>query len=345
MQKLSNPSLLLLRNEDELTGNNILVINHSNDGFLSQLAALNPNAQINAFSYNFADHKAVSKVNSVTSYVDHSLPELEQLDLVIYYYPKSKPEAQMMFANIRAVCSSSTRLLVVGENKGGVKSAEKQLKDHAQDCFKLDSAKHCILYEFNQLTPEKCFDITDYHQQFSVKTADQTFNAISVPGVFNHGKLDIGTELLLNNIDLPIKGQALDFGCGAGIIATFMLNKRPELSMHCLDVSALAVYASEQTLKLNGHSGRFILSDGLSEVTEKYDAIISNPPFHTGLSTDYSIAEAFIKNAKHIMNKRASLQIVANSFLKYQPIIEQHFGAYRTIIKNTKFAVYRADNA
>ncbi|MCF2856770.1 methyltransferase [Pseudoalteromonas sp. SMS1] len=343
MQKLSNPSLLLLRNEEELSGNNILVINHSNDGFLSQLAHLNPHAQINAFSYNFADYKAASKVNSVTSYVDHRLPELGDVDLVIYYYPKSKPEALMTLTNIRAICSSETRLLVVGENKGGVKSVEKQLKDHAQASYKLDSAKHCILYEFNQLTLEERFNITDYHQQFSVEAAGQTFEAISVPGVFNHGKLDIGTELLLNNLDLPKSGQVLDFGCGAGLIATFILNAHPKLSMHCLDVSALAVYASEQTLKLNGHNGCFILSDGLSEVTEKYDAIISNPPFHTGLSTDYTISESFIKNAKHSMNKRASLQIVANSFLKYQPIIEQYFGTYSTVIKNTKFAVYRAD--
>ncbi|MBQ4811901.1 16S rRNA methyltransferase [Pseudoalteromonas luteoviolacea] len=343
MQKLSNPSLLLLRNEEELTGKNILVINHSDDGFLSQLATLNPNANINAFSYNFAVHQAAQKLNSVSSFVGHSLPELAQLDLVIYYYPKSKPEAQMMLSNIRAISSSDTRLLVVGENKGGVKSVEKQLKSYAEASFKLDSAKHCILYEFNNLSPEHQFDITHYHQQFRVKAADQEFDAVSVPGVFNHGKLDVGTELLLNNITLPERGQALDFGCGAGIIATFILNKRPNLSMHCLDVSALALYASEQTLKLNGHKGTYILSNGLSEVTEKYDAIISNPPFHTGLSTDYSISEAFIKNAKHIMHKRASLQIVANSFLKYPPIIEQYFGTYSTTIKNTKFAVYHAD--
>ncbi|WP_063380740.1 methyltransferase [Pseudoalteromonas luteoviolacea] len=343
MQKLSNPSLLLLRNEEELIGKNILVINHNDDGFLSQLVKINSDAKINAFSYNFADHQAAQKVNSVSSFVGHSLPALEQLDLIVYYYPKSKPEALMMLSNIRAIATPDTRLLVVGENKGGVKSVEKQLKAYAEASFKLDSAKHCILYEFNKLAPENQFDITDYHQQFSVKAAEQQFDAISVPGVFNHGKLDIGTELLLNNIELPKKGQTLDFGCGAGIIATFLLNKQPDLSMHCLDVSALALYASEQTLKLNGHTGTFILSNGLSEVTEQYDAIVSNPPFHTGLSTDYSISEAFIKNARHIMNKRASLQIVANSFLKYPPIIEQYFGTYSTVIKNTKFAVYRAD--
>ncbi|MDK1288735.1 methyltransferase [Pseudoalteromonas umbrosa] len=342
MQKLSNPSLLLLRNEEELHGAKVLVINHNDDGFLSELTKVNPTAQIYAFSYNFADHLAATKYQNVTSFVNHSLPNIDNLDLVIYYYPKSKPEANMMLTNIRANLGEATRLLVVGENKGGVKSVEKQLKPYAQASYKLDSAKHCILYEFNELTAEDSFDIANYHHTFNVKVAEKNFAAISVPGVFNHGKLDVGTELLLNHLTIPNKGDVLDFGCGAGLIATFMLNTQPNLSLYCLDVSALALYASEQTLKLNGHNGQFILSDGLTQVTTKFDMIVSNPPFHTGLSTDYSIAETFLANAKHMMKKGANLQIVANSFLKYPPIIEQHFAHFKTEIKNTKFAVYQA---
>ncbi|AOT06955.1 methyltransferase [Pseudoalteromonas luteoviolacea] len=342
MQKLSNPSLLLLRNEEELLGEKVLVINHSDDGFLPELTSINSASQIYAFSYNFADHLAASKHQNVTSFVGHSLPSIDNLDLIIYYYPKSKPEANMMLSNIRASLGKTTRLLVVGENKGGVKSVEKQLKPYAHASYKLDSAKHCILYEFNELIEEEHFDIADYHQIFNVKVAAQSFEAVSVPGVFNHGKLDAGTELLLNNLSIPHNGNVLDFGCGAGLIATFMLNERPNLSLFCLDVSALALYASEQTLKMNGHAGHFILSDGLGQVTEKFDAIVSNPPFHTGLNTDYSIAETFLANAKHMMKKGASLQIVANSFLKYPPIIEQHFKHFKTDTKNTKFAVYQA---
>ncbi len=37
MSKLTNPSLLLLRNEDELIGKSILVVNFEQDGFLHEL--------------------------------------------------------------------------------------------------------------------------------------------------------------------------------------------------------------------------------------------------------------------------------------------------------------------
>ncbi|WP_125717101.1 methyltransferase [Pseudoalteromonas rubra] len=342
MQKLTNPSLLLLRNEEELTGQHILVINHQRDGFLFELKQLNPQATISAFSYDFAAHQVATKIAGINSYVSHSLPALNDLDLIIYYYPKSKPEAQMMFDNIRALCSDKTHLLVVGENKGGVKSAEKQLQDKCEAHYKLDSAKHCILYEFAQLQPEACFDIASYQQTFTIAVAGQQFEAVSVPGVFNHGKLDVGTKLLLENLELPAHGSMLDFGCGAGVIATFVLNQSPKVRFSCLDVNALALYACEQTLTLNGHGAELVLSDGLKQLKGRFDAIISNPPFHTGIKTDYDIAEGFIQGAAAHMSKGAQLHIVANSFLKYPPLIEARFGHCDTRIKNTKFAVYRA---
>ncbi|KJY87639.1 16S rRNA methyltransferase [Pseudoalteromonas piscicida] len=340
--QFTNPSLLLLRNEEELIANNILVINHQRDGFLRELKALNPSSAIHAFSFDFADHLHADKIADVKSYVDHQLPQLQDIDLVIYYYPKSKPEAQMVFDNIRHLSTAETRLLVVGENKSGVKSAEKQLKEHAAHCYKLESAKHCILYEFDQLTANPSFDVSHYVQTFSVRIAKTEFTAASLPGVFNHGKLDAGTQLLLENVTLPYKGKVLDFGCGAGLIACYALLNSPTLKFTCLDVNALALFATQQTLALNNLSATLLLSDGLSELNGKFNLILSNPPFHTGLSTDYDIAEQFLHNIKRHMDTKSNIQLVANSFLKYPPILEAQFEQFEVVTKNTKFAIYKA---
>ncbi|MDI4669367.1 16S rRNA (guanine(1207)-N(2))-methyltransferase RsmC [Pseudoalteromonas shioyasakiensis] len=341
MSKLTNPSLLLLRNEDELVGQSILVVNFEQDGFLRELKALNPDAKITAFSYNHANAMYASKIAGIHAVVDHTIPN-GNYDLVIYYYPKAKPEAQMSLDNIRAVCHQDAQLFVVGENKSGVKSVEKQLKDHCGFSNKIDSAKHCILYLFSELTLNDNFAISRYHKQFQVKAGDIEFTAISVPGVFNHGALDVGTAVLLNNAPTVSKGKVLDFACGAGIIATYLGLKQPELEFVCSDVSALATYATEQTLALNDLKGQAILSDGLTDINGKFDLIISNPPFHTGIATDYTIAEAFLSSAKQHLSKQGKLTIVANSFLKYPPILEAQFGQYSTDFKNTKFAVYSA---
>ena len=82
MSKLTNPSLLLLRNEDELVGQSILVVNFEQDGFLRELTALNPDAKITAFSYNHANAMYANKIAGVHAVVDHTIPN-GNYDLVI----------------------------------------------------------------------------------------------------------------------------------------------------------------------------------------------------------------------------------------------------------------------
>ncbi|MEL0649340.1 methyltransferase [Pseudoalteromonas agarivorans] len=339
MSVLTNPSLLLLRNSEELTGKSILVVNFVQDGFLSELKSLNPQSTITAFSYNHANGDFAKNINGIDVLIDHTISG-KGYDLVVLYYPKSKPELLMALDNIRAVIAKDAKLLVVGENKSGVKSIEKQLAGKAEFSNKIDSAKHCVLYSFSDIELNARFDISTYHKQFTIDVANTSFTAISVPGVFNHGGLDAGTKMLLENAPTTKQGKVLDFGCGAGLIATFLGLQNPALEFVCSDVSALATYATEQTLKLNNINGEAILSDGLKNITGKFDLIVSNPPFHTGIATDYTVAETFLANAKQHLTKSGKLNIVANSFLKYPPILETQFENYQTIFKNNKFAVY-----
>ncbi|OUS72539.1 16S rRNA (guanine(1207)-N(2))-methyltransferase [Pseudoalteromonas sp. A601] len=339
MSALTNPSSLLLRNSESLNAESILVVNFVQDGFLSQLKSLNPNSKITAFSYNHANGQFANNLNGIDVCISHEITE-QQFDLVIYYYPKSKPEALMTLDNIRAVLNPDADLLVVGENKSGVKSIEKQFTNHCEFGRKIDSARHCALYLFSGIAQLAEFSISRYHKQFTVEVAGTQFNAISIPGVFNHGELDAGTKMLLENAPNVKSGQVLDFGCGAGLIATFLGLKNIALSFVCSDVSALAAYATTQTLALNNINGKAVLSDGLTSINGKFDLIISNPPFHTGIATDYTIAEQFLSNAKQHLTKSGKLTIVANCFLKYPPILESQFGEYQTVHKNNKFAVY-----
>ena len=112
------------------------------------------------------------------------------------------------------------------------------------------------------------------------------------------------------------------------------------MNFTCTDVSALAAYATTQTLALNGVNGSALLSDGLANVTGKFELIISNPPFHTGIATDYTVAEQFLSGAKQHLTKQGKLTIVANCFLKYPPILEAQFGSYQVVHKTNKFSVY-----
>ena len=133
---LSAASQVLVRNQEYLEAESVLLVNHLNDGFAEQLCTLYPNAKITAFT-SILTNQADAKHANFEQIVAAELPQ-SPFDLVVLYYPKAKAEAQMLLDNIRAISTDSTRLLVVGENKGGVKSAIKQLKNDAQFSRKVE---------------------------------------------------------------------------------------------------------------------------------------------------------------------------------------------------------------
>ncbi|KKK63214.1 hypothetical protein LCGC14_2996520, partial [marine sediment metagenome] len=110
MSALTNPSSLLLRNSENLKADSILVVNFVQDGFLSQLQQLNPNSKISAFSYNHANGEFAKNIKGIDVCVSHEITA-KHFDLVIYYYPKAKPEALMTLDNIRAVINPDAELL------------------------------------------------------------------------------------------------------------------------------------------------------------------------------------------------------------------------------------------
>ena len=163
----------------------------------------------------------------------------------------------------------------------------------------------------------------------------------NLPGVFSAGKLDEGTKLLLDHIPYD-KNKVLDIGCGAGMIGAIYKKKNPGADLTMSDASILAVEASKETMRKNGLDAKVVLSDVFSNVSGTFDLIVSNPPFHTGVATDYAFIERFAREAKRYLNPRGEAYVVANAFLPYQPILEKHIGPTEIVVENKKFKVYRS---
>mgnify|MGYP000026457027 CR=1 FL=1 len=337
---LSAASQVLIRNQEYLEAESVLLVNHVNDGFAEQLCDLYPNASVNGFT-SILTNRTQFQNDNFEQVIAASLPK-KQFDLVVFYYPKAKAEAQMLLDNIRAISTESTRLLVVGENKGGVKSVVKQLKADAQFSRKVDSARHCSLFQFTGLTVNPDFQLASYAKQFEINVAGTPLSLVTLPGVFSHGELDKGTELLLETIKLNNPKTLLDFATGCGVISTFLAKHYAECKIVASDVSALALAAAELTFAKNGVSAELKLADGISSINAKFDYIVSNPPFHTGLSTNYDITQLFIADAKTRLNKRGELLIVANSFLPYADALRDEFGDFCKLKDNKKFTIYSA---
>lgn len=107
------------------------------------------------------------------------------------------------------------------------------------------------------------------------------------------------------------------------------------------DVSAPAVEASRATLAANGIEGEVIASNVFSDITGRFDMIISNPPFHDGMETSLEAAQALIRGAVRHLNSGGELRIVANAFLAYPKVLDETFGFHEVIAQTGRFKVYR----
>lgn len=125
----------------------------------------------------------------------------------------------------------------------------------------------------------------------------------ALPGVFSHNELDIGSDLLLSTLTEPMSGNVLDLACGNGVLAAVVGTQNPAVTLTLSDVSASAIDSATATLAANNLTGKIIPSDVYSDLDDKFDWIISNPPFHDGINTSYNAVETLIFQAPKYLKK------------------------------------------
>ena len=339
---LDNINQLLLRNADLLQAKSPLFINLPVDDFFQEYHANHPQAVMTCYNTNYQLHlqakqQNIAQMTSVFS-VQYECDVVH--DLVIIQFPKSKAELTFTLAMVAASLSKECLVLIVGENKSGIKSLEKLTTQQLTNCAKVDSARHCLLFAANMLTAQESFILESWLKSYSFSINETVIEVVALPGVFSHNRLDIGTQVLLENVPKKVTGDLLDFGCGAGVIASYYGKTFPNAKLHLLDVSALALYSAQKTLNLNNLTGQVFPSNSLSDVKGKYDYVISNPPFHQGLKTNYLATETFLSKIKPHLKPKGHVIVVANSFLRYQPIMEKEIGRTQVLAKKKGFSLY-----
>ena len=127
-------------------------------------------------------------------------------------------------------------------------------------------------------------------------------------GVFSKSKIDYGSNTLVNTIlksDLSNVKSILDLGCGYGFMG-ITLAKIFNIPTDLVDVNERAVHLSEKNIKLNKVNAQAFVSDIYSNVKDKYDLIVTNPPIRAGKN----VVLNFLLNAKDFLNDEGVLWFV-----------------------------------
>lgn len=341
---MHNLSQVLLRNTHLLSAQTPLLVNLPADNFMHEYLSLYPDSKLSYFTTNFEQYQAINqqKPAQVNCTFSAYYRSEQKHDLAIISFPKSKAELTFTLAMLSDSLTNNATIIIVGENKSGIKSVTKLSQDYIQHCGKADSARHCSLFSGQYMHPKKAFNLDDWYKYYQFDINGVSLKVASLPGVFSQKNLDIGTRVLLENLPNTLSGEKiLDFGCGAGVIASFVHKQNPHCKPTLVDVSALALLSAEKTLALNSiNNAELLPSNSLSAVTGKFDHVISNPPFHQGVKTNYIASESFLANIKKHLLPKGTLTVVANSFLRYQPLMEKAIATPKTLIQNKGFSVY-----
>ena len=99
------------------------------------------------------------------------------------------------------------------------------------------------------------------------------------------------TKYLLTNINI------LDIGTGSGCISIALKKEFPNSNVTACDISEKALELARENAKINNTPINFIQSDIFSKITDKYNLIISNPPY---IREDEEIMPIVKNNEPHL---------------------------------------------
>ena len=163
-------------------------------------------------------------------------------------------------------------------------------------------------------------------------------------GVFSKRGLDFGTRTLLENIPFEtLKGDILDFGCGYGPIAIIVKDNCNAL-VDGIDVNLRSLKLAKKNASENRVEVNFFESNIYSNVTKKYDFIITNPPIRVGKEILHQIlieAKEHLKpdgEVYFVINKDQGAKTLAKYLENYYlvKVIDKNKGFYVINLKTKK---------
>jgi len=293
---------------------------------------------------------SVNKISTVRFLTDIDIPEslYHKFNAVLLQNPKGRLLARRWLLQAQLALVDGGSLYIAGANQAGIQSVIK-------DAGKLFGAVNILGYKKGNRVARLIKKLDDpplpdwvhipgiapgIWVEFTITLSNHTFNIRSLPSVFSFDHLDEGTKMLLSATTTPPGARVLDVGCGYGIIGLHAAVQGAGV-VHLIDNNLLAVSSCRQTITLNNiPNAEVYVGDLLDPIgSNKYDLILSNPPFHTGHVVDYQIAQAMIDQSYQALNPEGQMIIVANRFIRYDHLIKTIFGNVSTLAESGKFHV------
>ncbi|RLE34261.1 MAG: hypothetical protein DRJ61_05530 [Acidobacteria bacterium] len=240
----------------------------------------------------------------------------------VVYLQKGKAATQEGLATAWKNLVPGGRLLLVGGNELGIKSAVKRLAQELGQGGELlvnRARSRVVSFERTQHSGPEIPDPAEVE----IECGEDALTLQSAIGVFSADRVDRGTRILLEHLhDVESPARVLDMGCGIGVLGLAALRRWPEARAVLADVDRRAVEAATKNAVDLGFSDRChaLWWDAVQEKPPSTDCdlVLINPPFHTGKKVDLDPARAMFRSLDQVLAPKGIALIVANRTLPYE---------------------------
>jgi 16S rRNA (guanine1207-N2)-methyltransferase len=230
-------------------------------------------------------------------------------------------------------------------NDEGARSGEADLERIVGPLTTLTKNKCRVFWSAPLDEPHDAALVEEWLRLDAVRSIDDG-RFVSRPGVFAWDRIDVASQLLAEHLPLDLAGRAADLGAGFGYLSV-------ELLQRCARITALDVYEAERrALDLarrnlaaleSRATIRYCWHDVTAGLTDRYDVIVCNPPFHTHARADRpDIGRRFIAAAAQSLLPGGRLWLVANRHLPYEQALGAGFERVRIVTQQHGFKIVEA---
>ena len=268
--------------------------------------------------------------------------------LVLALPPRQRDEARALLA--RAVLRTAEGGVVIAcmLNTEGARSGESDLAKLLGPVHSL-SKNHCRAFWMSGRADALDRALLDAWSVLDAPRPIGDGRFVSRPGLFAWDRIDVASALLASVLPDDLGGRGADLGAGYGYLSA-------EVMVRCPRVTALDLYEAEsralELAKVNlARSERrdvdlhYFWHDVSTGLSNRYDFIVSNPPFHQGRADQPELGRAFIMAAAEALLPGGRLWLVANRHLPYESALAEKFASVRSVIVQDGFKVLEAIKA
>lgn len=230
------------------------------------------------------------------------------------------------------------KLFIAGKKKTGLKRYKNMLKELEGETKKKASKGRTRLYVHEKHGKVE-INFEDVEKNFKASLGDFQANFVTCEGLFSSGKLDKGSEILIENLKAEEDEKVLDLACGYGAVGLYLRNVfSPDVTLS--DDDLLTLRYAEKNFEENGaEASAFIHCDCLEEFSdESFDLIVSNPPTHQGSS----ITDEMFRESYRALKSGGRSVIVYNQNMDFRDQLDQIFDSTEVLEDRDNFRVLEA---